>query len=76
VKGRIVVVGGEESGGTIREVELYDPAKKRWTRLRDLPTPRHGLGVVSRGRRVYVIEGGDHPGYAFTRVVEALDVAG
>jgi N-acetylneuraminic acid mutarotase len=76
VKGRIVVAGGEESGGTIREVELYDPAKRRWTRLRDLPTPRHGLGVVSRGRRVYVIEGGDHPGYAFTRVVEALDIAG
>jgi N-acetylneuraminic acid mutarotase len=74
VRRRIVVVGGEESGGTIKEVELYDPDTQRWTRLRDLPTPRHGLGVVSRGRRVYVIEGGDSPGYAFTRALEALDV--
>ena len=28
--------------------------------------PRHGLGAVSRDGRVYVIEGGDQPGFAFT----------
>lgn len=72
--GRIVVAGGEESGGTIRQVELYDPARRRWRALPDLPTPRHGLGVVARGRTVFTLEGGDHPGYAFTRTIEALDV--
>jgi N-acetylneuraminic acid mutarotase len=72
--GRIVVAGGEESAGTISEVELFDPRRRTWARLPDLPTPRHGLGVVARGDRVYVIEGGDHPGYAFTRTLEALDV--
>ena len=72
--GRIVVAGGEESAGTIREVELYNPRTRRWRRLTDLPTPRHGLGVVARGKRVYVIEGGDRPGYAFTKALEALEV--
>ena len=70
--GRIVVAGGEETAGTIREVELYNPSTRRWRALPDLPTPRHGLGVVSRGRRVFTIEGGDRPGYAFTNAIETL----
>jgi hypothetical protein len=37
-------------------------------------TPRHGLGVVSRGRRVYAIEGGPEPGFFFSRSIEALDL--
>jgi hypothetical protein len=73
--GRIVVAGGEEDAGTIREVELYDPGTRRWSALPDLPTPRHGLGVVARGRRVFALEGGDRPGYAFTNTLEALTVA-
>ena len=68
--GRIAVFGGEEGAGTIREVELYDPARNRWRRLPDLRTPRHGLGGVSAGRRVYAIEGGDEPGFHFTRTLE------
>jgi hypothetical protein len=69
-----VVAGGEETAGTIREVELYDPRSRRWSALPDLPTPRHGLGVVARGRRVFTLEGGDQPGYAFTSALEALVV--
>ena len=71
---RIVVFGGEETGGTIARVELYDPARRKWSRLPDMRTPRHGLGGVSRGRRVYAIEGGRMPGYHFSRLIEALDV--
>jgi hypothetical protein len=37
-------------------------------------TPRHGLGGVARGHRVYAIEGGPMPGYHFSRAIEALDV--
>ena len=72
--GRIVVAGGEESAGTIREVEIYDPGTRRWRGLPNMPTPRHGLGVVARGRRVFTLQGGDSPGFAFTRVLEALDI--
>ena len=74
VGGRIVVVGGEESAGTIAEVELFDPGTRRWRGLPDLPTPRHGLGAVSRGDRVYVLEGGDQPGFHFTDALEVLRV--
>jgi hypothetical protein len=37
-------------------------------------TPRHGLGVVSRGRTVYAVEGGPQPGFAFSDAIEALKV--
>ena len=37
-------------------------------------TPRHGLGGVSLGGRVYAIEGGPEPGFHFSRAIEFLDV--
>jgi N-acetylneuraminic acid mutarotase len=75
--GRIVVFGGErlEPGGTtIAEVELFDPRSGRWRSLPDMRTPRHGLGGAALGRRVFAIEGGPTPGFAFTRTIEFLDV--
>ena len=75
--GRIVVFGGErlEPGGTtIAEVELFDPRRRRWSSLPDMRTPRHGLGGAALGRRVFAIEGGPTPGFAFTRTLEFLNV--
>jgi Kelch motif len=75
--GRIVVFGGErlEPGGTtIAEVELFDPRRRRWSSLPDLRTPRHGLGGVALGRRVYAIQGGPTPGFDFSNAIEYLDV--
>jgi Kelch motif len=75
--GRIVVFGGErlEPGGTtISEVEMFDPRRRRWTSLPDLRTPRHGLGGVALGRRVYAIQGGPTPGFDFSNAIEYLDV--
>jgi N-acetylneuraminic acid mutarotase len=63
--GRFVVsAGGEAPGGTIRTVFAYDTRSRRWRRLPNLPTPRHGLGVVGAGGRVYVVAGGRQPGLA------------
>ena len=75
--GRIAVFGGERltpGGTTIAEVELFDPRSGRWSSLPDLRTPRHGLGGVARGRRVYAIEGGTSPGLFFSDAIEFLDV--
>ena len=72
--GRIVIAGGEEDAGTIKEVELYDPRTRAWSALPYMRTPRHGLGVVARGRRVFTIQGGPEPGFHFSNALEALTV--
>jgi N-acetylneuraminic acid mutarotase len=75
--GRIVVFGGEElspGGQTIGEVELFDPRTRRWDALPDMLTPRHGLGGVGLGNRVFALEGGPEPGLAFSNAIEFLDV--
>jgi N-acetylneuraminic acid mutarotase len=76
--GRIVVFGGEEfrvpGAETIPEVELFDPRTRAWTRLPDMRTPRHGLGGAALGNRVFAVEGGPFPGYAFSSAMEFLDV--
>jgi N-acetylneuraminic acid mutarotase len=75
--GRIVVFGGEElepGGTTIREVELFDPRTRRWSRLPDLRTPRHGLGGAALGNRVFAVKGGVVPGLSLSPTIEFLDV--
>jgi hypothetical protein len=75
--GRIAVFGGEQlgPGGTaIRQVELLDARSGRWGQLPDMRTPRHGLGGVALGGRVYALEGGPQPGLHFSNLIEALDV--
>jgi hypothetical protein len=77
VRGRVVAVGGEqlaEGDQTIAPVELYQPRRKRWRRLAPMRTPRHGLGVTSRRRRIFAIEGGPQPGFSFSSLLEFLDV--
>jgi hypothetical protein len=46
----------------------------RWHRLPGMLTPRHGLGGAALGRRVYALEGGPQPGFAFSDAIEFLDV--
>ena len=75
MSGVVVSVGGEEPAGTIREVLAYRIRDGRWTRLDDLPTPRHGVGVAALGGRVYVIGGGPEPGLTVSSANEALLVA-
>ncbi|HEY9457823.1 MAG TPA: kelch repeat-containing protein, partial [Gaiella sp.] len=61
--------------GTERTVWSLRPASRRWIRLPDLPTPRHGLGVVALGGRIWVVAGGPEPGLTVSGAVESLPVA-
>jgi non-specific serine/threonine protein kinase len=75
--GRVVVFGGEDlspGGTTIRQVELFDPRTRRWSRLPDLRTPRHGLGGAALGNRVFALNGGVVPGFSLSPTIEFLDV--
>jgi Kelch motif protein len=68
----IVSVGGEANEGTIRSVYRFDLATRRWRRLSDMRTPRHGLAVVGFRGRVYAIAGGPTPGFSFSGANEYI----
>jgi len=69
------VVPRESPQGTDRAVWALRPGTRRWLRLPDLPTPRHGLGVVGLGGRVWVVAGGPEPGLTVSGAVESLPVS-
>lgn len=75
VPGAVVSAGGEETAGSISTVFAYNPRANRWRRLPDLPTPRHGLGLVGRGGRVYAVAGGPVPGLSVSGANESLAVS-
>ena len=62
--------------GRSASVYAYDVVKRRWSKLPDLRTPRHGLGVAALGGAVYVIGGGPQPGLYVSDANESLSVAG
>jgi N-acetylneuraminic acid mutarotase len=72
--GLLVSVGGEEPDRTIASVYAYDLRRGSWRRLPDMRTPRHGLGVVGVGDKVYAIGGAPVPGLGAHSANEVLDV--
>jgi N-acetylneuraminic acid mutarotase len=72
--GHVVAVGGEEESGTIEEVEVLAPGAKRWRRLANMRTPRHGLGAIGFGDRIFTLQGGPRPGFHFSGAAESLRV--
>jgi Kelch motif len=74
----VFAVGGEEAAGTIGEVEGWGARvpRKSWYELPELPTPRHGLGVVfdESRERLHVIEGGTSPGFSFSKRMEIMSL--
>ena len=75
-RGRVVVFGGEDSAPAGRSGRSSSTTRgaRRWRSLPAMRTPRHGLGGVSLGNRVYAIEGGPSPGFFFSDTLEFLDV--
>jgi Kelch motif len=68
----LVSAGSESAAGTSAAVYAFDVRSRRWRRLPDLPTPRHGLGVLGFGGHVYVIGGGPTPGLSVSGANEYL----
>jgi N-acetylneuraminic acid mutarotase len=75
--GRIYALGGEVSSvdpdGVFPQVEVYDPATDVWTSLPDMPVPRHGLGAVAIGLRLYLPGGATVAGFGATAHHDALE---
>jgi N-acetylneuraminic acid mutarotase len=58
VDGQIAVAGGFLADGrSSRRVDLYDPARDRWSRLPDLPLAVNHAMAAADGRRIYVVGG-------------------
>jgi N-acetylneuraminic acid mutarotase len=72
--GLLISVGGEDPGGSIASVYAYDRGERRWARLANMRTPRHGLAAVGRGSVVYAVGGGPEPGLSQSGANEALRV--
>lgn len=62
----IYVFGGEwfdnSGGGVYSQVWAYDAAEDRWRDAGAMPTPRHGLGAVTRDDAIYTIAGAARAG--------------
>lgn len=59
-RGRIYIAGGIDSTGQTTKVTYrYDPGANRWTRLADLPAPRHHMPLVVLNDTLYAIGGFD-----------------
>lgn len=75
---QLLVIGGEGSSeaagrdGVFPHVEAYDIAARRWSRLPDMPSPRHGIGVAAIEETVYVAAGGPRAGGSYSRRLDAL----
>lgn len=70
LNGVAYVSGGEERDQALTSFEAFDGST--WTRLDDVPTPRHGHAMAAIGDRVWVIGGADEPVFAAVDVVESF----
>jgi hypothetical protein len=68
----VVSVGSESPQGTSGAAYALDVRTGVWRTLPDLPTPRHGLGVVAFRRAIFAIGGGPEPGLTVTGANEHL----
>ena len=57
INGLIYVVGGQNGGGDLATLEIYDPAADSWTSGAAMPTARHGAAVAAIGSKLYVAGG-------------------
>jgi N-acetylneuraminic acid mutarotase len=60
--GRIYVIGGFGTAGSLSSVEAYDPTTKSWKFMASLATPRDGLAaVLGPDGQIYAIGGENGP---------------
>ena len=73
---KVYVLGGSNGSAPSRELEIYDPATKRWEPGPSMPTARVFLAAAVVGKKIYAIGGSpDCCGESRTAAVEVYDVA-
>jgi N-acetylneuraminic acid mutarotase len=59
--GTVLVAGGLGADGWLRNAELYDPARGRWTRVAPMTTAREGATATLLGNGRVLVAGGGNP---------------
>ena len=57
LKGKLVVIGGEDARGVHNEVEIYDPVTNRWEQLSPMPTPKHAPAMTVIDGKLWLFSG-------------------
>ena len=77
VGGRLYVMGGNDSSGTISTMDMFDPNSGQWVSKNSMSTDRGLAACVSIGGKIYVIGGMRYIGSSFyydgLRTVEVYD---
>ena len=71
--GKLYIMGGADATGAVGYFASYDPAKREWKRLPDMPTPRSKLSAATGEGIVYAVGGWE--GTRESGAFEAFDVA-
>jgi N-acetylneuraminic acid mutarotase len=78
VRGCLYVFGGEGNpgrpDGVFPQNEAYDPRTDTWQSLAPMPTPRHGIGAVAVGDRIFLAGGATVAGFGATAAHEVYTV--
>lgn len=78
VRGCVYVFGGEGNAGrpdgVFPQNEAYDPRTNTWEALAPMPTPRHGIGAVAVGDRIFIPGGATVQGFGTTAAHEVYTV--
>jgi len=70
--GKIYVVGGSDSSGTLSDLWRYDPATNAWLQLPNMPVPRLYHTMVAMAGKLYVF-GGSPTGSQFVNDIYTYD---
>ena len=67
-------VRGRQSAWVSGQTWAYDPEKRNWSRLSDLPQPKHGYASAAVGDRLYLFGGSRCGGFRATDTAQSLHV--
>src|SRR6266545_2904596 len=59
--GTVLVAGGFNSDGWLRDAELYDPGRGRWKRVAPMTIPREHASATPLGDGRVLVAGGGNP---------------
>lgn len=76
MRGCLYVFGGEGNAsrpdGVFPQNEAYDPRRDSWESFAPMPTPRHGIGAVAVGERIFIPGGANVQGLGISAAHEVF----